>query len=128
METVKIIILSLSGLMLLFVGLMRLTNPVKTYLKNSGIKLENDTDLLNEMRGVSAVMLCSGILILLGTILPQLTLTSFIIAILIFIGFALGRIISMSADGKPNKQLTQGIIFELVLGGANVFGLFSLLA
>lgn len=128
METIKIIILSLSGLMLLFVGLMRLTNPVKTYLKNSGIKLENDTDLLNEMRGVSAVMLCSGILILLGTILPQLTLTSFIIAILIFIGFALGRIISMSADGKPNKQLTQGIIFELVLGGANVFGLFSLLA
>lgn len=57
MEIFKIIILSLSGLLLLFVGTMRLSNPIKAYLKNSGIKLENDVDLLNEMRGVSAVML-----------------------------------------------------------------------
>ena len=42
MEIINIIILSLSSLMLVFVGAMRLSHPVKTYLKNSGIKLEND--------------------------------------------------------------------------------------
>lgn len=127
MEIIKIIILSLSGLMLLFVGAMRLSNPVKAYLKNSGINLGNDTDLLNEVRGVSAVMLCGGIIILLGIGIPKLTLASFIVASLIFIGFAIGRGLSIPIDGKPNKQIIQGLIFELVLGMANIFGLFLVL-
>ena len=127
MEIFKIVILSLSGLMLIFVGLMRLTNPIKTYRKNSGIKLENDVDLLSEMRGVSAVMLCGGIIIALGTIVQGLTLTSFIIASLIFLGFAIGRLVSMAVDGKPNKQISQGIVFEIVLGAANIFGVVTLL-
>ena len=123
MEIFKIVILALTGLFLLFVGAMRLSNPIKTYLKNSGIKLENDVNLLNEMRGVSAVMLLGGVIISLGTLIPQLTITSFIVAILIFIGFAIGRVLSMVLDGKPNKQLIQGIIFELVFGFLNVLGL-----
>lgn len=120
MEIVTTVILSLSALMLVFVGLMRLNNPIKTYLKNSGIKLENDTSLLNEMRGVSAVMLCAGILISFGIFIEKLTFTSLCIAALIFIGFAIGRLISLKVDGKPSKQIIQGIGFEVVLGLANV--------
>lgn len=127
MEIVKIVILSLSGLLLLFVGSMRLSNPIKTYLNNSGITLTNDVDLLNEMRGLSAVMFCAGIITPLGIIVPGLTFTSFVVASLIFLGFALGRLISIGVDGKPNKQIIQGITFELVLGGANVFGVITML-
>ena len=36
METFKIVTLSVSGLLLLSVGILRLANPLKTYLKNSG--------------------------------------------------------------------------------------------
>ena len=121
MEIFKIVTLSLSGLLLVFVGISRLSNPINAYLKNSGIKLDKDTDLLNEMRGVSAVMLSGGIMILLGTILPQLTFVSFVIGTLIFIGFAIGRVLSMAMDGRPNKQIIQGLIFELVFGGLSVF-------
>ena len=121
MEIVGITVLSLSALLLIFVGISRLSNPVKTYLKNSGIQLENDVSLLNEMRGVSSVMLFAGIIIVLGTFIAKLSLTSHIVAILIFIGFAIGRLISLKSDGKPSKQITQGIVFELVLGLANVF-------
>ncbi|MEW7278249.1 DUF4345 domain-containing protein [Aquimarina sp. 2201CG1-2-11] len=127
MEIINTLILSLSGLMLLFVGTMRISAPIKNYLKNSGIQLENDVNLLNEIRGVSAVMLFAGIIILLGTIVPKLTLTSFVVAILIFVGFVTSRLLSMVVDGKPNKQITQGIIFELVLGTANIVGLISTL-
>ena len=126
MEIFKIIILSLSGLLLLFVGIMRLSNPIKTYLKNSGIKLENDVNLLNEMRGASSVQLFGGIIILLGIFISQLTFASFVVATLIFIGFAIGRTISISVDGKPNKQIIQGLIFELVFGSANIFCLLML--
>jgi len=127
MEIIKIVILSLSSLMLFFVGTMRLSNPIKTYLKNSGIKLENDTDLLNEMRGVSSVMLFGGIIIFLGIIIPELTITSFVVSILIFLGFAIGRSLSIGIDGKPNKQIIQGLIFELVFGSANIFCLVNVL-
>ena len=126
MEIVRIVILSLSALLLIIVGISRLSNPIKTYLKNSGIKLENDASLLNEMRGVSSVMLFAGIIIALGIFIAKLTLTSHIIAILIFIGFVIGRLISLKSDGKPSKQITQGIIFELVLGLANTFCLISI--
>jgi len=128
MEIVKIVILSLSSLLLVFVGLMRLFNPINTYEKNSGIKLANDTDLLNEMRGVSAVMLCGGLLVALGIFVPMMTFSSHIVGSLIFIGFLIGRLVSMSADGKPNKQIVQGIYFELMFGGANVYGLYSTLS
>lgn len=127
METFKIITLSLSGLLLLFVGTMRLSNPIKNYLKNSGIKLEKDVDLLNEIRGVSAVMLLGGVIILLGTIVTELTTSSLVVATLLFIGFALGRILSIATDGKPNKQLIQGLVFELVLGSASAFCLITTL-
>jgi len=127
MEIIKIVTLSLSGLMLLLVGIMRLSNPKKTYLKNSGIKLENDVNLLNEMRGVSSVMLFSGIIILLGTIIPKLTTVSFVVAILIFLGFAIGRLLSFGLDGKPNKLIVKGIVFELVFSATNIFCLFNTL-
>nr|WP_321236738.1 DUF4345 domain-containing protein [uncultured Psychroserpens sp.] len=126
MEIIRIAILSLSALMLVFVGIMRLSNPIKSYLKNSGIRLENDTSLLNEMRGVSAVMLSAGIIIALGIFIEKLVFTSHFIAALVFVGFAIGRLISLKVDGKPNKQITQGILFELVLGAANVFCLISI--
>lgn len=121
MEIIRIVVLSLSALMLTFVGVMRLSNPIKTYLKNSGIRLENDASLLNEMRGVSAVMLSAGIIITIGLFVEKLTFTSHIIASLIFIGFAMGRLLSLKVDGKPSKQIAQGILFELVLGAANIF-------
>ena len=127
MEIFKIVTLSISGLLLLTVGTLRLINPIKNYLKNSGIKLENDVNLLNEMRGVSSVMLIGGIIILLGTIIPKLTITSFVVATLILIGFAIGRLLSFGLDGKPNKLIVQGLISELVLGTANVFCLVNIL-
>ncbi len=127
METVNIITLALSGLLLSMVGIMRLSNPIKTYSKNSGIQLDKEVNLLNEVRGVSALMLSGGIIILLGTMIPELTMVSFVIASLIFIGFAIGRLISVGVDGKPNKQIIQGIFSELVLGTANVFCLVTML-
>ncbi len=125
MGIINIVILSVSGLMLLLVGISRITNPIKTFSKNLGIELNNEVNLLNEVRGMSAVMLFSGIIILLGTIASKLIIASFTVGILIFIGFLIGRLISIGVDGKPNKKIIQGIIFEIVLGAANIFGLIN---
>ncbi len=133
MEIFNIVVLSLSGLTLFFAGIMRLIKPLnsyclKTYLDNPDIKMEGKVDILNEMRGEGAFTLLGGIIILLGAIFPQLTLTSFIVAVLIFLGFAIGRLVSISIDGKPNKELVvNGTISELVLGALNIFCLVYIL-
>jgi hypothetical protein len=127
MEILNIVTLSISGLLLLTAGTLRLINPIKNYLKNSGIKLEKEVNLLNEVRGVSSVMMCGGIIILLGIIIPKLTITSFVVAILILIGFAIGRLLSIRLDGKPNKLIVQGLVSELVLGALNIFCLVNIL-
>ncbi len=127
MEIFTIIVLSLSGLLLTMVGLFRLTKPISTYLNNSGITIPNDVNMLNEIRGVSAVMLSSGIVILLGIFINQIRAYSLVVAILIFIGFAIGRIFSALLDGKPNKQIIQGLIFEIVFGGLNIFAFLNVI-
>ena len=125
MQIFTIIVLSLSGLLLTMVGLFRLSNPIGTYSKNSGISIANDVNLLNEVRAVSALMLCSGIIILLGTIFSQVTVASLLIATLILIGFGIGRTISIGIDGKPNKLIFQGLITEIVLGALNFIALIN---
>lgn len=128
MEIVYVVVPAITGLFLLLIGSLRLSNPIQNYSKNSGITLENDVNLLNEMRGVSALMLLGGVVILLGTVVPQLTTASFVVAILIYLGFAVGRLVSFAADGKPNKLIVKGFVFELVFGGANAFCLAATLA
>lgn len=127
MDIFNTAVLAISGLLLFMVGSMRLSNPIKNYAKNSGIELANDVNLLNEVRGVSALMFCGAIIIFLGIFIPSLTFTSLTVAALIFIGFAIGRLLSIGVDGKPNKQIMQGLMFELVLGAVNVFGLVNML-
>lgn len=78
------------------------------------------------MRGVSSVMLFGGMIILLGIFIPLFTFTSFVVAIIILLGFAIGRLLSISLDGKPNKLMLQGLISELILGAANILCLASM--
>jgi len=127
MEIIKIVALSISGLLLMFGGTARIINPVKYYLKNTGIKLNDEVNNLSEARGVGSVMTLGGIIMLLGTFVPELTIASFVVAVLIFLGFGFGRSLSVTLDGKPNKLLIQGLIVEIVLGTVNIFCLISIL-
>ncbi len=128
MEILNIAVLSISGLMLFtLAGLLRLINPIKNYLKNSGIKIENEVNILSEVRGMSSVMMFGGVIILLGTVIPTLTMTSFVIAILLFGGYAFGRSLSFGLDGKPNKQIMIGLTTEIVMSGLNIFCLVNIL-
>ena len=72
-------------------------------------------------------MLIGGIIILLGIKFTNLIIISFSVAVLIFIGFLFGRIVSIFLDGKPNKLIINGIISEAILGGLNIFCLINAL-
>ena len=129
MEIFSIVVLSISGLLIFtFAGILRLINPIKNYLKNTGIKLDNEVNLLSEARGMSSVMMFCGVIIVSGIFITRLTMTSHVVAILLFLGYAFGRSLSIGLDGKPNKLLINGLISEMVLGSLNIYCLVNILA
>lgn len=132
MESFKIVVLCLSGLALFYASSMRLINPHKaiflqTYVENSQKTVESDTDLINEIRGVGAVMFLGGVIILLGTLIPDFRRSSFVVAVVIFAGVALGRFISFGLDGMPNTAVVRSAIVEIALSALNIFCLVNIL-
>lgn len=128
MNIYTLVVLALSGLLLMFVGATRLRTRQKTYAKNSGINLPDDVDLLNEVRGVSAVMLGAGAILLVALAVSPLRVSALVVATLVFGGFAIGRTLSLRLDGKPNKLLVQGLTFEVVFCALNAVALVSAIA
>lgn len=131
MEIFEIIVLSISALLLIYAGSSRLFNPIKSFCLNDYASnpesLLSKADVFNEMRGAGSSLALSGVAIGLGTILPQLRIASFLVAVTVFIGFALGRMVSISGDGKPNKDLMTGLFSEIILGSLNTFCLIQTL-
>ena len=130
MNIFKIVVLALSGLALFYASSTRLINPteavfLQTYLENPENSLEVDIDLVNEIRGVGAVMFLGGIIAFLGTIRADFRLTSFVVATVIFGGVVLGRSLSLFIDGIPNENLIRAATAEGVLGTLNIFCLIN---
>ncbi|NKB88764.1 MAG: DUF4345 domain-containing protein [Acidobacteria bacterium] len=125
MEIANYIILFVSGMILTGAGAMRVVKPagsycLQSYLGKPGVKLEDDVDMLSEMRGAGALTLLTGLIALAGLASPRVMPASFAAAGLIFLGFGLGRVISLAVDGRPNRDLINGTIAELVFGTLNI--------
>ena len=125
MAIANYVVLFLSGMLLTFAGAMRVYKPgdsfcLQTYLRKPDAKLEDDVDMLSEMRGAGALLLLTGLITLAGLASPQVMPTSFAVAALVFLGFGIGRIVSLALDGTPNRDLINGTIAELVLGALNL--------
>ncbi len=132
MKILKIVVLALSGLALFYASSSRLINPtgavfLQTYFANPVNSLALDIDLVNEIRGVGAVMFFGGIVAFLGTIRADFRQTAFVVTTVIFGGVVFGRSLSLFIDGIPNVNLIRAAIAEGVLAVLNIFCLVHLL-
>ncbi|MEM6428671.1 MAG: DUF4345 domain-containing protein [Deinococcota bacterium] len=131
MTIFKIVVLLLSTLALFYASSTRLITPTKAVFLQSYVENPEHSpvniDLLNEIRGVGAVMLLGGIIALLGALRADFRLTSFVVVTLIFGGVVLGRSLSLVVDGVPNETLMHAASAELVLSVFNVFCLVQIL-
>ncbi len=125
MEIFNLIVLALSGLLLTFAGSMRLFRPIKSlcltgFAEKHGDDPEKDADLFSEMRGAGAFTQFSGLAILAGTVMPDFRLTSFVAGTIIFLGYAIGRSVSIAKDGKPGKDTMGGLFSEVLFAALHV--------
>lgn len=130
MKIFQIVVLSLSGLALLYACSSRLINPtnavfLETYLEEN--ELETDIVLVNEIRGVGAVMLLGAMVAFAGAIRVDFRQTAFIVITVIFGGIVLGRSFSLFIDGIPSPNLMRVAMIEIVLGVLNVVCLIGIL-
>lgn len=109
------VILFISGLIAIGFGATILTMPVAFYAA-SGINLNGDVSLLNEVRASGGALLACGLLITLGAFIVKLTFTSAVISSLLYLSYGLSRMMSMIIDGMPVDALIQAVILELVIG------------
>jgi hypothetical protein len=117
-------ILILLGLNLTVLGSWRVIDPI-AFFEFSGMILSNDVGLLSEARGAGGAVVGFGILILLGVFNQKLSYTSTIVAIVLYLGFGVARVIGFVLDGNPGEMIVQGIIGEFVFGFLGVFALFK---
>jgi len=75
--------------------------------------------------GTGGVVTGFGLLILSGAFNSKLSYTSTVVAIVLFFGFGIARLIGFALDGNPGESIIQGMIFEFVLGLIGVFAFFK---
>lgn len=119
MEIFNIVVLAVSGLLLTFAGGMRLLRPTKSFcligfFEKHGAGLEKDASILSEMRGAGTFTLLCGLTLLTGAVMPDIRPTSFVVGIVMFLGYAVGRSVSMALDGKPNEDTVKGLYSEVL--------------
>ncbi|MEM7114882.1 MAG: DUF4345 domain-containing protein [Chloroflexota bacterium] len=131
MKNFKIIVLVLSALALFYASSSRFINPtgavfLQTFFENPENSLETAVDLVNEIRGVGAVLFLGGIVALFGAIRADSRQTSFVVTTVIFGGIVIGRSLSFFMDGIPNQDLIRVAITEGVLAVLNIFCLVNI--
>ncbi|MEM9775933.1 MAG: DUF4345 domain-containing protein [Chloroflexota bacterium] len=132
MKTFKTIVLVLSGLALFYASSSRLINPaaavfLQTFFENPENSLDIALDLVNEIRGVGAVLFLGGIIALIGARRSDFRFTAFVVTNVIFSGIVIGRLLSFFIDGSPHSDLIVVLITEAILAVLNMVGLIHLL-
>jgi len=117
-------ILILLGALLTICGFWRLIDPI-SFFEYSGLILTEEAGLLNEARGTGGAIIGFGLIILSGAFWRKLTFTSTVVAVVLFLGFGIARVISFAIDGNPGPDLIKGIIGEFVMGLLALFALIK---
>ncbi len=118
------IILGIGSAMFLLSGSFAVFNPLQ-YVARNGIDIAGQLTLLNDYRGSGAVLIGAGIIMFLGIIHERMRFTSIVVMSVLYSTFALGRIISIIADGLPVEGLVKATVVELIIGLVAIFALIK---
>lgn len=109
------IVLIIAGIIGMAVGFGLLFFPV-SFEASAGISLNNDIDLLSDIRAMGGSLLICGILIFSGVFKKSMIRYSLFLAVVIYLSYGFSRIYAMFVDGVPNQSFIIVTISEMVIG------------
>lgn len=109
------VLLIISGVIGIWIGSALLFTPA-AFEASAGIQLGTDVNLLSEIRAPSGLLLIGGMVILLGAFISKLKYTALLLSTLIFLSYALSRVVGVLFDGFPSNPLLIALVAELLIG------------
>lgn len=115
LEVTQRCVLLLSGALLLLIGSTILVSPISFYAVNN-IDLNGNASLINELKAPAGFLLLAGVLIVSAFFIRRYENPATCLAALIYLSYALSRMVSFGIDGVPSSGLIQAAVIEAVLG------------
>lgn len=109
------VVLFLSGAIASTIGGLILTAP-EIFYATYGISVGSDPSILNETRASGGLLFAMGVLVIAGAFVPALTLTSGLVAVLVYLSYGLSRFLGFALDGWSNAGLVDAAIVEIAIG------------
>lgn len=109
------VILLLAGTVASLVGLADLLVPVQIEA-GVGVVVGTAPALLNELRASGGGLLAVGCFILAGAFIAELTSAATLLAAIVYLGFASGRLLSLAVDGLATPPLFFVNAIEIAIG------------
>lgn len=114
---IESVVLGLSALVLIVVGAGAAFAPAAFYA-GFGIQVDGVPALASELRSTGVALLLLGLAVAVGAVWRRWMFVSAVVAALVLLGYAIGRVISGIVDGAPDSTLLVAGIAEFVLGAA----------
>ncbi len=113
-NTMVVIYLAISGLLLLAIGCAILLAP-HAFHGSNGITLDLNPNLLSEIRAPGGLLASSGIVILIGAFRRQYRSQAVQLAALVYGSFGVARLVSIALDGVPSSSIVGATALELIV-------------
>lgn len=108
------VVLSVLALVLVVIGSGAALVPAVFY-ESYGIAIDGLPNLASELRGTGMTLLLLGVAVAVGAVWSRWAFASAVVALLVFLGFALGRGLAALTDGSPGEMVVVAAVTELVL-------------
>ncbi len=117
--------IGIAGVTALSIGLA-ITSAPSGFYASYGIEIGSDPNLMSELRAPGMNLAALGAVIFAGVIRPQMAHFSAALGALVFLAFALGRLVSIALDGMPESGILVALFIEIFVGGFCLLSLHRL--
>ena len=108
-----------AGITAVSIGAALVLRPEVMHAAN-GVTLGENASLLSEIRAPGGALLAVGVLLCVAAFVRKLVFAATVAGTVVFLGYGIGRVLSMVIDGIPASALVMACVFELVIGGLGV--------
>ncbi len=109
----------------LCVGTALLVVPT-TFYATDGVDLGHQPGLLSDLRGTGGSMVALAMLIVAGARLPRFSRLACWVSTLMYLSYALSRVLGWAVDGRPSGLILAALFVETVLGLLGLLALVTL--
>ncbi len=115
LKKTQVAVLLVAGGLLILVGGLILAAPSDFYASNQ-IEIGANVSLLNELKAPAGMLLAAGLFMLGAIFKRDLADMATSLAALIYLSYAISRLVSMAFDGVPAAGLVQAAALEAFVG------------